>query len=190
MIQTVEAVVDARWPGAVARVPFTSLSPCRALVTVLDEPAVASWLVRAVGGDRAPWRRQALATAWNRPEVDAAWSHLQPAKCSWSRSRSPTCRSRRNEPAVCLGDAGRAATACCARSPGAAYGRPAGSSARRPGFRVGRVAGGRLRGGPVLAVSPPTPGCSSGRYGVLDAGVRWPGCSPRSVAVLQPPAGP
>ena len=72
MIQTVEAIVDA--DGRVqllgeVRVP----SPRRALVTVLDEPA-------AVPGEAALLAEAALAVDWNRPEEDAAWSHLQPAK--------------------------------------------------------------------------------------------------------------
>jgi hypothetical protein len=47
--------------------------PRRALVTVLEEPAV-------VPGEAAQLAEAALAVDWNRPEEDAAWSHLQPAK--------------------------------------------------------------------------------------------------------------
>ena len=72
MIQTVEAVVgpDGRVQllGSIA-VP----GPRRALVTVLDEPA-------AIPGEAALLAEAALAVDWNRPEEDAAWSHLQPAK--------------------------------------------------------------------------------------------------------------
>jgi hypothetical protein len=72
MIQTVEAVVDAdgrvRLLGDV-RVP----GPRRALVIVLEEPAV-------VPGEAALLAEAALAADWSRPEEDAAWSHLQPAK--------------------------------------------------------------------------------------------------------------
>lgn len=71
MIQTVEAVVEpdgqVRLLGAVS-VP----GPRRALVTVLEEPA-------AVPGEAALLAEPALAD-WDRPEEDAAWSHLQPAK--------------------------------------------------------------------------------------------------------------
>ena len=72
MIQTVEAIVDAA--GRVqllgeVRVP----GPRRALVTVLEELAV-------VPGEAALLAEAALAVDWNRPEEDAAWSHLQPAK--------------------------------------------------------------------------------------------------------------
>jgi hypothetical protein len=45
----------------------------RALVTVLDEPA-------EVPGKAALLAEAALAADWNRPEEDAAWSHLQPGK--------------------------------------------------------------------------------------------------------------
>jgi len=66
MIQTVEAVVDAA--GRVRLLGEVHVSgPRRALVTVLDEPA-------AVPGEAA------LAADWNRPEEDAAWTHLQPGK--------------------------------------------------------------------------------------------------------------
>jgi hypothetical protein len=72
MIQTVEAVVDAcgrvRLLGEV-RVD----APRRALVTVLDEPA-------AIPGESALLAEMALGADWSRPEEDAAWSHLQPAK--------------------------------------------------------------------------------------------------------------
>ena len=72
MIQTVEAIVDAdghvRLLGDV-RVP----GPRRALVTVLEEPAV-------MPGEAALLAEAALAADWSRPEEDAAWSHLQPAK--------------------------------------------------------------------------------------------------------------
>jgi hypothetical protein len=65
MIQTVEAVVDlagrVRLLGEV-RVP----SPRRALVTVLEEPAVP--------GEAALLAEAALAVDWLRPEEDAAWS--------------------------------------------------------------------------------------------------------------------
>ena len=72
MIQTVEAVIDAdghiRLLGEI-RVD----APRRALVTVLEEPA-------AVADKSALLAESALAADWSRPEEDAAWSHLQPAK--------------------------------------------------------------------------------------------------------------
>jgi hypothetical protein len=72
MIQTVEAVVDAA--GRVRLLGEVRVdAPRRALVTVLDEPA-------AVPGEAALLAEGALAADWSRPEEDAAWSHLQPAK--------------------------------------------------------------------------------------------------------------
>ena len=72
MIQTVEAVVDAA--GRVRLLGDVRVaSPRRALVTVLEEPT-------AVPGEAALLAEAALAVDWNRPEEDAAWSHLQPGK--------------------------------------------------------------------------------------------------------------
>jgi hypothetical protein len=70
MIRTVEAVIDvAGHVRLLGDVRVTS--PCRALVTVLDEPA-------AVPGEAALLAEAALAADWSRPEEDAAWSHLKP----------------------------------------------------------------------------------------------------------------
>ena len=72
MIQTVEAVVDA--DGHVRLLgPVHVEGPRRALVTVLDEAA-------ALPGEAALLAQAALAADWSRPEEDAAWAHLQPAK--------------------------------------------------------------------------------------------------------------
>jgi hypothetical protein len=72
MIQTVEAVVDA--DGRVRLLgPVQVDAPRRALVTVLEEPAV-------IPGEAALLAEGALAADWSRPEEDAAWSYLQPAK--------------------------------------------------------------------------------------------------------------
>jgi hypothetical protein len=72
MIQTVEAIVDSR--GQVRLLGEIHVpGPRRALVTVLEEPA-------AVPGEAALLAEAALAVDWNRPEEDAAWSHLQPVK--------------------------------------------------------------------------------------------------------------
>ena len=71
MIQTVEAVVDAA--GRVRLLGSVTLTgPRRALLTVLDEPAV-------VPGEAALLAEAALAD-WSRPEEDAAWAHLQSEK--------------------------------------------------------------------------------------------------------------
>lgn len=72
MIQTVEAIVDQH--GRVRLLaPVHVAGLRRALVTVLDEPAEAP-------GEAALLAEEALAVDWNRPEEDAAWSHLQPGK--------------------------------------------------------------------------------------------------------------
>lgn len=72
MIQTVEAVVDGQ--GRVRLLaPVRVDGLRRVLVTVLDEPADAP-------GEAALLAEAALAEDWNRPEEDAAWSHLQPAR--------------------------------------------------------------------------------------------------------------
>jgi hypothetical protein len=68
MIQTFEAIIDEQ--GQVRLLETVTLPATRrALVTVLDEePAQVS--------ETAILSEQALAD-WNRPEEDAAWSHLQ-----------------------------------------------------------------------------------------------------------------
>ena len=72
MIQTVEAVVDAS--GRVQLLGNVQIAgPRRALVTVLEEPAI-------MPDETALLAEAALAVDWNRPEEDAAWSHLQPGK--------------------------------------------------------------------------------------------------------------
>ena len=72
MIQTVEAVVDAS--GHVRLLGEVRVdAPRRALVMVLDEPA-------ALPAETALLAEPALAADWSRPEEDAAWLHLQPAK--------------------------------------------------------------------------------------------------------------
>jgi hypothetical protein len=69
MIQTVEAVVDEQ--GRVRLLgPVQVDGLRRALVLVLDEPAEPP-------GEAALLAEAALAVDWNRPEEDAAWSHLQ-----------------------------------------------------------------------------------------------------------------
>jgi hypothetical protein len=70
MLQTVEAIVDETGKVRLLE-PLHLSSAHRALVTILDEaPLVA-------GPETALLSEPALATDWNRPEEDAAWSHLQ-----------------------------------------------------------------------------------------------------------------
>jgi hypothetical protein len=73
MIQTVEAVVDEQ--GKVRLLETIQLSvPRRALVTILNEEPTP------LANETAVLSEPALAEDWNRPEEDAAWSHLQSGK--------------------------------------------------------------------------------------------------------------
>jgi hypothetical protein len=81
MIRTVEAVVDAR--GNVRLLVDVRLpGPRRALVTILDDGLPSE--------ETALLSERALAD-WNRPEEDAAWSHLQPAGYRWWKHGTASC---------------------------------------------------------------------------------------------------
>jgi hypothetical protein len=73
MIRTLEAVIDE--DGKVHLLEQIELPLVRrALVTILEEepislPETAAYL-----------SEPSLARDWNRPEEDAAWSHLQPVR--------------------------------------------------------------------------------------------------------------
>lgn len=72
MIKTIEAVIDER--GQVSlRESVTLPSARRALVMILEEEP-------ATNSETALLSEAALAEDWNRPEEDAAWSHLQLAR--------------------------------------------------------------------------------------------------------------
>ena len=70
MIQTIEAVIDEQ--GGVHLMENIHLDRShRALVTILaEEPSMDR-------SETALLSEAALAADWNRPEEDAAWSHLQ-----------------------------------------------------------------------------------------------------------------
>jgi len=69
-MRTVEAVIDSS--GNVRLLEDVQLpGPRRALVTILDDAPHFE--------ETALLSERALAD-WNRPEEDAAWSHLQPAQ--------------------------------------------------------------------------------------------------------------
>ena len=72
MVKTVEAVIDEQ--GRVSLLEPVHLAfTRRALVTILEEePALYV-------PETALLSEPALAEDWNRPEEDAAWSHLQSA---------------------------------------------------------------------------------------------------------------
>ena len=73
MIKTVEAVIDEH--GTIRLLePVQLATPRRALVTILEEEPAQ------VATETALLSEAALAEDWNRPEEDAAWSHLQPGK--------------------------------------------------------------------------------------------------------------
>ena len=73
MIRTIEAVIDEQ--GIVRLLEDVHLpSTRRALVTILEaEPTEQT-------GETTLLSEAALAEDWNRPEEDAAWSHLQPER--------------------------------------------------------------------------------------------------------------
>ena len=73
MIRAIEAVVDEH--GNVRLLESVRLPRAqRAYVMILEEPAEAGVLEAALLSESA------LAQDWNRPEEDAAWSHLQQAQ--------------------------------------------------------------------------------------------------------------
>ena len=73
MLQTVEAMIDEQ--GNVRLLESIQLPKSRrAFVTIL--PAESDMAETALLSEAA------LAEDWNRPEEDAAWSHLQPEQSS------------------------------------------------------------------------------------------------------------
>jgi hypothetical protein len=72
-MRTFEAIIQ---PSGEVRLvePVQVRTPRRALVTILEEEPQVH--------DEALLGEPALAEDWNRPEEDAAWAHLQPAKSS------------------------------------------------------------------------------------------------------------
>ncbi len=71
MIRTLEAVIDS--DGNVRLLEEVHLpGPRRALVTFLQDAPRAN--------ETAVLSEPALAVDWSRPEEDAAWSYLQPAR--------------------------------------------------------------------------------------------------------------
>ena len=75
MLRTVEAVIDEQ--GNVRLLEVVDLpAGRRALVTILEEEAPVG------GNETALLSEPALAVDWDRPEEDAAWSHLQSVELS------------------------------------------------------------------------------------------------------------
>jgi hypothetical protein len=67
MLKTVEATIET--DGRIRLLePLHLRHSCRAIVTIMDEAEVP---------ETALLSQQTLAHDWERPEEDAAWSHLQ-----------------------------------------------------------------------------------------------------------------
>jgi hypothetical protein len=67
MLRAVEATIGA--DGQVHLLePVRLVHPCRAIVTIIEEPEIP---------ETALLSEQSLARDWERPEEDAAWLHLQ-----------------------------------------------------------------------------------------------------------------
>ncbi len=75
MLRTVEAVIDAQGNVQVLE-PIALSEARRALVTILEEAPGSSLHETALLSEAA------LAEDWNRPEEEAAWSHLQQERLS------------------------------------------------------------------------------------------------------------
>lgn len=67
MLKTVEATIEMNGDVHLREVIHV-LRPCRAIVTILDEPVVP---------ETALLSEACLARDWESPEEDSAWSHLQ-----------------------------------------------------------------------------------------------------------------
>jgi hypothetical protein len=75
MLRTVEAIIDSQGNVQVLE-PISLPGARRALVTILEEDPGPSLHETALLSEAA------LAEDWNRPEEDAAWSHLQQGRSS------------------------------------------------------------------------------------------------------------
>ncbi len=75
MLQTIEAVIDEQGNVRLLE-PIQLPTARRALVTILEYEPIDNI------SETALLSEPALAEDWNRPEEDAAWSHLQPVQSS------------------------------------------------------------------------------------------------------------
>ncbi len=75
MFQTIEAVIDEQGNVRLLE-PIQLPTARRALVTILEYEPIDNI------SETALLSEPALAEDWNRPEEDAAWSHLQPVQSS------------------------------------------------------------------------------------------------------------
>jgi hypothetical protein len=68
MLKSYEATIEV--DGQIHfREPVRVSHPCRAIVTIIEESDLSEAALLA---------EAALGVDWNKPEEDAAWSHLQP----------------------------------------------------------------------------------------------------------------
>ena len=67
MFKTVEATIEINGQVRLNE-PIYLAHSCRAIVTIIEEPGIPEATLLS---------QQALAHDWERPEEDAAWSHLQ-----------------------------------------------------------------------------------------------------------------
>ena len=72
MLKSVEAIIEKNGEVHLKEAIYLS-SPCRAIVTILDEESDAV-------AETALLSETALSEDWNRPEEDEAWSHFQKAR--------------------------------------------------------------------------------------------------------------
>jgi hypothetical protein len=73
MLKTIKAVIDSE--GNVhLQEPVNLVGERHALVTILEDESLSSITETTLLSEPA------LAVDWNRPEEDAAWSHLQQAQ--------------------------------------------------------------------------------------------------------------
>ena len=81
MLQTIEATIDEQGNVRLLQ-PIQLPKPRRAYVMILDDEQDIP--------ETAFLSKAALAEDWNRPEEDAAWSHLHPApvRLDWRQVRS------------------------------------------------------------------------------------------------------
>jgi hypothetical protein len=70
MLKSVEATIGENGEVHLTE-PVRLPHPCRAIVTIIDDPGVS---------EAGLLSEQALAEDWNRPEEDTAWFHLQQAQ--------------------------------------------------------------------------------------------------------------
>lgn len=73
MRRAIEAVIDEH--GQVRLLEPVDLQKSQRVLVILEEPSSPSSDVTLLSED-------ALAEDWERPEEEAAWSHLQPARSS------------------------------------------------------------------------------------------------------------